>query len=192
MVGLQVISREAAIENGLKRYFTGEPCKKMGHINEKYVSNYECCECRKIRSATPEVKTCTKNYRESHRSESRISYLNRVVSAPIKTKLQLKKAQCKKEGIPFNLTVEDISIPELCPLLGVPIVMTLGKGKGNRETGWSLDRLDPSKGYVKGNVWFISGKANRMKQEMTPDMMRHFADVIDLQVKQTGSVRNNH
>lgn len=40
----QVISRRAAFTAGLKRYFTGEPCRK-GHIAERYVSTGGCLDC---------------------------------------------------------------------------------------------------------------------------------------------------
>ncbi len=29
------------------------------------------------------------------------------------------------------------------------------------------------------NVWVISDKANRMKQNMTVELLRHFADIIE-------------
>lgn len=40
----QLISREAAHAQGLRRYFTGEPCKK-GHTAARYVSNGGCVLC---------------------------------------------------------------------------------------------------------------------------------------------------
>lgn len=42
-----IIGREAAREAGLKRYFTGKPCKE-GHIDHRIVSNGYCCECSRI------------------------------------------------------------------------------------------------------------------------------------------------
>jgi len=45
---LEIISRKDAIALGLKRYFTGEPCK-LGHVAEKRVRGCECCECVKLR-----------------------------------------------------------------------------------------------------------------------------------------------
>lgn len=42
---MQIISRAEAKERGLKRYFTNVPCSR-GHISERYVHGYDCCECR--------------------------------------------------------------------------------------------------------------------------------------------------
>jgi 5-methylcytosine-specific restriction endonuclease McrA len=41
---VETISRDEARERGLKRFFTGEPCKH-GHIAERYVSNRHCAAC---------------------------------------------------------------------------------------------------------------------------------------------------
>ena len=46
---MRVISRSDALALGLKRYFTGEPCKR-GHISERSVgSRGRCLECHRIR-----------------------------------------------------------------------------------------------------------------------------------------------
>ena len=42
-----VISREKAKAAGLRRYFTGKPCRH-GHVDERYVSNEGCVICAKI------------------------------------------------------------------------------------------------------------------------------------------------
>jgi hypothetical protein len=48
----EIISRGEAIERGLKRYFTGKPCKR-GHIFERHVADKNCIECRKEKQKTP-------------------------------------------------------------------------------------------------------------------------------------------
>jgi hypothetical protein len=40
----EIISRKEAIRSGLKRYFTGKPCKR-GHIAERFVSGQRCLGC---------------------------------------------------------------------------------------------------------------------------------------------------
>jgi hypothetical protein len=39
-----LISRRTAQKLGLKRYFTGQPCKN-GHTSQRYVNCYSCCQC---------------------------------------------------------------------------------------------------------------------------------------------------
>ena len=74
------------------------------------------------------------------------------------------KQRAKEKGVPFNLSVTDIEIPEVCPLLGVPLKSRKGQGKhGHGPDSPSLDRLKPELGYVPLNVWVISAKANVMK-----------------------------
>lgn len=53
-------------------------------------------------------------------------------------------------------------------MLDVPIVRHKGEGRiGPQADSPSLDRKDPAKGYVKGNVWVISYRANAIKQDAT-------------------------
>lgn len=43
---MKIISRDEAISQGLKYYFTGKPCKS-GHVASRLVSARRCCECNK-------------------------------------------------------------------------------------------------------------------------------------------------
>lgn len=48
MAPLTVISRQAAREQGLKRFFTGEQCQH-GHVAERLVTSGRCHECHRLR-----------------------------------------------------------------------------------------------------------------------------------------------
>jgi hypothetical protein len=74
------------------------------------------------------------------------------------------KTRAKRKGVRFSIKLEDIQIPAVCPLLGVPI--RLG---GPRRDSPSLDRINSKKGYVKGNVWIVSQRANKIKNDATLD-----------------------
>ena len=69
---------------------------------------------------------------------------------------------------PFDIEVSDIVIPETCPVLGIPLFKGVGKQTRNSPT---LDRIDTTKGYVKGNVAVISLRANSLKQDATVEML---------------------
>jgi hypothetical protein len=85
---------------------------------------------------------------------------------PLTILLKSARYRANKKGIAFNLTKEDLVVPKVCPLLGIKLESQIGKGYA-KDNSPTLDRLDPSKGYVKGNVWIISMKANRIKNDAT-------------------------
>jgi hypothetical protein len=79
------------------------------------------------------------------------------------------KSRCKRKGLPFNLTLEDLVIPEFCPVLGIPLIKRRGKFSDNSP---SVDRTVPHLGYVKGNVSIMSYRANRIKCHASLDDLR--------------------
>jgi hypothetical protein len=93
---------------------------------------------------------------------------------PDKVLLQSAKGRAKKYGHDFNIELEDIIIPEYCPLLGIKIEPREG-GHGPKDSSPSLDRIDNTKGYVKGNVWVISWLANKMKATANNEQLLTFA-----------------
>ena len=92
--------------------------------------------------------------------------------------LRSLKHRAKNRGLEFNLTKEDIIIPEVCPILGIPIQSHIGEGRGGRFDSPSVDRIDNNKGYIKGNVWVISQLANAMKSEASPEQLIKFAEWV--------------
>ncbi|SRR6266478_2912353 len=74
------------------------------------------------------------------------------------------KKRAKRFDVPFSITHEDIVIPEFCPVLGIKLERGKGKLTDNSPT---LDRIDPQKGYVVGNIAVISHRANRLKSDGT-------------------------
>jgi hypothetical protein len=59
-------------------------------------------------------------------------------------------------------------------MLEIQIIRRRG-GHGPQDSSPSLDRLDNSRGYVKGNVWVISWLANKMKATATNEQLMTFA-----------------
>lgn len=84
--------------------------------------------------------------------------------------LRQARTRAKKHGLEFDLTVEDIFVPETCPILGIALVKPSDRKAdvhGFLPDSPSLDRIDSSRGYVRGNVWVISWRANRLKSDAT-------------------------
>ncbi len=79
---------------------------------------------------------------------------------PLKYLLQQARFRATQRGIEFSITKKDLKLYKRCPVLGIK----LKASTGNREDdGYSIDRLDSTKGYIPGNVKIISWRANRMK-----------------------------
>lgn len=85
--------------------------------------------------------------------------------------LSYARKRARETGHEFSLEEKDILIPLDCPILGTEFEY------GSYYTH-SIDRLDNSKGYIKGNIQVVSHKANAMKNSATPEELVNFAKWI--------------
>ena len=93
--------------------------------------------------------------------------------------VKVAKVRAKKRGHEFSITEADIMWPTHCPVLGVEL--KYGGGLGQRRDVASLDRLDNTKGYVPGNVFVLSWRANCIKNDATAEELRAVAAWIEKQ-----------
>jgi len=102
----------------------------------------------------------------------------RKINDPVRVILRNVKCNATRRGIEFTLTRDDIAIPEVCPVLGIQIAPFInGRMKDNNVT---IDRINSSRGYEKGNVMAISWLANRIKNDChDPAVFRKIADYIE-------------
>jgi len=91
---------------------------------------------------------------------------------PEKRLFNAAKNRAIRKGIDFNIELKDIVIPNKCPYLNVEFIY------GDYDKSLSLDRIDSTKGYIKGNIQVISVKANRMKNTATKEELIIFAKYI--------------
>lgn len=116
-----------------------------------------------------------------HYQNNREKYLERARNqrkyekaklSPRRLIYQRLKGNAKARGIQFCLDLDDIVVPDKCPYLGLEL--KFGTGRPQHDS-YSVDRVDSTKGYVKGNVEIISRLANMMKQDATPELLLRFA-----------------
>ena len=93
-----------------------------------------------------ECKACRKPVSKQHFQNR--SYLVKMFDR-CKSRARLKNRE-------FNIVISDLVLPETCPVLKVPLIP-------NTIHAPSVDRIDSSKGYIKGNIQIISKRANLLK-----------------------------
>lgn len=82
----------------------------------------------------------------------------------LRTLLKYAKRRAKAKKLEFDLKASDIPWTDACPVLGTTFTVNRGQDLGPSPT---LDRVDSTKGYIKGNVRVISWKANQLKSDLT-------------------------
>ena len=133
--------------------------------NKHYRSgfSYDCKPCHKIYYVN--------NY-DRLQKQNRTKRLN----DPIKYMLYNAKQRAKKKGVAFSIDITKLHVPTHCPVFGVELIYggtgKTEKGYGAYENAASLDRINPTKGYVDDNVIIICWEANRAKALLTPEKLR--------------------
>jgi hypothetical protein len=102
------------------------------------------------------VENMTEEMRQLRRNQATESRERR----PKEVLINGARQRAKSKNIEFTITKDDIEIPNICPVLGIPLIKGKGKLTDNSPT---IDRIDNTKGYVKGNVAIISYRANLLK-----------------------------
>lgn len=92
--------------------------------------------------------------------------------------------RAKEQGVPFDLSTEDLykvleSQNFLCKHTGTVLDFSL-KSKGNypHRDFPSVDKMDPKRGYVAGNIAWVVYSINRMKSDLTEEEFISFCHNI--------------
>lgn len=138
---------------------------REGNYDDGVMRQCTCCQTM-FKKASKTVTLCNECNSE------------RVKSQPLEKKMWRRaKNRATENGIDFDIEVSDIVIPNICPILGIPLKENKGKSGAYRDSP-SLDKIDPTKGYVKGNVQVVSQLANGMKHNATTEELITFAKYI--------------
>jgi len=129
-------------------------------------------------------RTCDCQNKYDWRSNNPVRYLCSNMLAQAKRRAQ-------SSGRAFNLTLEDLRrlVVPRCPILGTELVWEYRHGLGLGAHSPSLDRIDNSLGYVKGNVAIISHRANSMKNAATTEELQSILHYMQNSLKATNSSR---
>lgn len=151
--------RQDAILQRRTTYYTGKPCKR-GHLSERRVSNKICLQCAR------EIYRITDRDNYRYKDTFYRQYLAR-------------KQNAKRLGIPFSIQFSEIETPDYCPVLGIKLNYGWSGEKCRDDTKATLDKVIPNLGYVKGNVFVISWRANKLKSNMTVTELKMILKYIE-------------
>jgi hypothetical protein len=110
--------------------------------------------------------------RAIYRRKNPRAWKSNRMGVPFKTYLCAKaRLRGRKRGFEATITPPDVTWPSHCPVLGIeldyPKLSGMRKSHAVRPNWPSLDRWDNTKGYVPGNVFVISYRANTLKNSAT-------------------------
>jgi len=104
--------------------------------------------------------------------------------------VQKARERAKEKNVPFDIDLdyirsmvgENAEHASHCPVFGIPLAWSQQRnnGYGPLPNSPSLDRIDPSKGYVKGNVWVISCRANAIKNDATHEELKRVTAAVGI------------
>lgn len=149
---------------------------RNGKVYEQWESP-EAREKRRLRQSVWEQRSREKVKADPERLKKSREYAREHMARmrqekPKQQMLIRARSRAKQKCLPIDITEEDFEIPEQCPVLGIPL--RIAKGWAN-DGSPELDRIVPSKGYVKGNVIVVSRRANRIKADATVEEIQQVA-----------------
>ena len=177
---------------GLKRYF-GAPCIH-NHSGERYTRNNQCVECRTL---DKEIARSKKPMGKRGRPRKHPEFVGplkpkRIVFTPLTVEERWvarskNKSQTAKARRELSIEYYKSILVTHCPLLGMELTYApyVGATPDNYAT---LDKIDPAKGYVPGNVQILSFRANSLKADASIEEMELLLKNWKTLVEKTKSV----
>lgn len=134
-------------------------------------------------------RSCACKYNCHHRSQKMIEYsnsdknkqhlleynTNRILTIDPKMKFSYFLRNCRKRFKECTITLDDLQKQwnkqsGICPYSGISLIIPTYKDNHNNPIyAASVDRIDSSKGYIPGNIQFVSTCINYMKNTMSDE-----------------------
>lgn len=149
-------------------------CAKCQHKNIELITDSNkgwCGKCQSIKEIKDfnirsngtkrSCRECERDYNRKNYPKNKERTKNWYKINPEKRLFLSAKQRAETSKLDFNIELSDIIIPEFCPVLGIKLDKY--RENNNKNNSPSLDKIDPSKGYIKGNICVISWRANWLK-----------------------------
>lgn len=176
---MQGVKYETEEQRKQARLESSRKWREKSDRSEYYKNYYKKMSPEKKKERAEKLKARRQTHGDLMRKQARESYHRNKHKYSLTREYSLWKgsrARASKKGISHDIEPTDIFIPEFCPVLGINLRKD---NKTQQDDSPSLDRIDPSLGYVKGNICVISWRANNIKSFGTSEEHRKIADYMD-------------
>lgn len=169
-----LVERKFAKENGLKRYFTGRPCKH-GHICERMTGNSGCVECHRIVSLAYSAKSYDKRRQYYLDNKEKIDEYQRIYHQENKERIAENFKKWRKAK-PWKYR-EAGARRKSAKLSATPFWACIDTIKGIYKTcpkGWHVDHIVPLQNpnvcglHVPCNLRHLHRRENEVKNRFMP------------------------
>ena len=188
---MQRITRKTAKAAGLKHYFTGKPCRRGGHIDQRYVASFCCATCARekasdaFRSLTGEKREAKREYERSRwqdpgaRARKRDYHRRPLELAKQRVRnrawKKTNRASCtdrqnKRNATLYSVFVEDVSLQFLferddgrCQLCGFELSMATKWPHPRTPTRDHIVPLSKGGTHERGNLQLACAECNVRK-----------------------------
>lgn len=140
------------------------------------VSHCKACNRKKYGENAETVRKRAREYYWKNREKIAKRGRELRESNPARDMYYTAKRRARKMGVACTISMDDITIPERCPVFDIPLVVSKGSCSGNSP---SLDRIDTTKGYTPENTIVVSHKANTMKSNANVDELRALVEFYE-------------
>jgi hypothetical protein len=140
------------------------------------------CGCRRN---TPVLRALAKERAIQFQKEGILNrgYIKKDAKCPFKYILRMLNRPNRK---PCNLKIEDLKKAweesgGICQYTKIKLILPIGSVNPNPAISYkmaSIDRIDSSKGYIKGNIQYVSRNINYAKGILTHQQMLDFINLI--------------
>ena len=146
-------------------------CEKVKPLTSEYFNNR-----LELKKAPPFRRDCKVCYNAYKRTQPKY-YIRKM--------LQHARNRARIHSRVFDITIEDISIPEYCPVLNIALV----HGWEDDENCPTLERINNNKGYTPDNIMIVSALSNRVKNSATWQQIIEVGEFYK-HLEQTNIVKN--
>ena len=155
---------------------------KVCNTCKEHLPLSEFCKHKRIKDGLNTIcKSCKKEY-DAKQCRFKTRFLGKKRNAEMKgIEFTIEPTDIPGVKIKEKITIDSVGrkhtsweateYPKVCPVLEMKLDWSMN---GLQYNSPSLDRIDPTKGYIPGNVMMMSDIANRMKSNATPEQLKQF------------------